>query len=234
MNEDTMLVMLVPSRGRPDNVAALVRACMDITTTDTQLAVLVDDDDPLLPAYQELRIGEFAELVIARKALIPAPAKISQILNYFAPVYAQKHPYVGFMGDDHRPRTGGWDAALIQALDRPGVAYGNDLFQQARLPTSCVISSELVRATGYMCPPSCEHLFLDDFWKLLGSTAGNLAYLPDVVVEHCHPAAGKAGWDAGYEYSMARATMGADRRRYEEFLNWPWPRDKQRVEALSG
>ena len=233
MNEDTLLVMLVPSRGRPQNVVDLIDACTDITTTNTQLAVIVDDDDPMLPGYQGLlRHQEFAELVVAPKQEIPTPGKIGQILNVIALNYTGCHPYVGFLGDDHRPRTKGWDWRLIEMLDRPGVAYANDLFQRANLPTSCVISSELIQALGYMCPPTCEHLFLDDFWKLLGNTAGNLAYLPDVVVEHCHPAAGKAAWDAGYEYSMGRATMDGDRQRYTEFLNGPWLRDKQRVEAL--
>jgi hypothetical protein len=235
VNEDTGLVMLVPSRGRPQNVVDLMDACMDITTVDTQLAVIVDDDDPLLQNYHGLLKGnQFAELVVVPKQRIGPPAKICQILNWYAPLFAARHPYVGFMGDDHRPRTKGWDEELTLALDRPGVAYGNDLFQQQNLPTACVISSELVLALGYMCPPPCHHLFLDDFWKLLGATAGNLAYLPDVVVEHCHPGAGKAEWDAGYTYSMSIETMDGDRQRYNQFLSTDWPVDKQRVEALRG
>lgn len=233
MNEDTLLAMLVPSRGRPGKVAELVEACMGITTVSTQLAVIVDDDDPALPGYQELELGDFAELLVIDKTALPAPAKIAQILNWAGPSYAGRHSYVGFMGDDHRPRTKGWDEALIQALDRPGVAYGNDLFQQQNLPTSCVISSEIVQALGYMCPPLCEHLFLDNFWMLLGHITGNLAYLKDVVVEHCHPAAGKADWDPGYQYSMARDTMDRDRAAYEKFLSGRWLADRLKVQALA-
>jgi hypothetical protein len=230
MNKDTQLVMLVPSRGRPGNIAELLDACMQTTTTDTQVAVLVDSDDPALPGYRAINYGGFAELWEADKQELPPPGKLCQILNAYAPGVAAHRPYVGFMGDDHRPRTRSWDARLMQALDRTGVSYGNDLLQGANLPTMCVISSALISALGYMCPPPCEHLYLDNFWKLLGTTAGNLAYLPDVVVEHCHPAAGKAPMDAGYAYSTSAETMTADHDRYEKFLAGPWLRDKKKVE----
>lgn len=234
MNEDTQLAMLVPSRGRPQKVAELLESCMNITTTDTQVAVLVDDDDPALPEYQSLQYGQFAELVVVPKLLIPAPRKLGQILNRYGPMYARRHPYVGFMGDDHRPRTKGWDAQLIQALDKPGVAYGNDLLQGPNLPTACVVSSELILALGYMSPEPCEHLFLDNFWKQLGMTAGNLVYLKDVVVEHVHPAAGKTGWDEGYQRSMSRELMDADAGRYQEFLRTTWPQSRMRLEQAVG
>ncbi len=212
----------------------LLDACMGITTTDTQIAVIVDSDDPALPAYRALPLGGFAELVVADKSVIPAPAKIGQILNHFVPIFAKQHPYIGFMGDDHRPRTKDWDALLVQALDRPGVAYGNDLLQGERLPTECVISSEVINALGFMNPPGCDHLYLDDFWKLLGKTAGNLAYLPDVIVEHLHPGGGKAAVDAGYAYSMARETIDHDREQFEAYVNGRWQTDRRKVEALRG
>jgi hypothetical protein len=46
--------------------------------------------------------------------------------------------------------------------------------------------------------PGCKHLYFDNFVKQLGIDLGCLIYLPDVIIEHLHPAAGKAEMDEGY------------------------------------
>jgi hypothetical protein len=46
--------------------------------------------------------------------------------------------------------------------------------------------------------PGCIHLFFDNFVKQLGIDIGVLKYLPDVIIEHLHPVAGKAEMDEGY------------------------------------
>jgi hypothetical protein len=47
--------------------------------------------------------------------------------------------------------------------------------------------------------PGCIHLYFDNFVKQLAIDLGCLVYLPDVIIEHLHPAAGKAEMDEGYE-----------------------------------
>ena len=46
--------------------------------------------------------------------------------------------------------------------------------------------------------PGCIHLFFDNFVKQLGLDLEYLKYLPDVIIEHLHPVAGKAEMDEGY------------------------------------
>jgi hypothetical protein len=46
--------------------------------------------------------------------------------------------------------------------------------------------------------PGCIHLFFDNFVKQLGIDLNCLKYLPDVIIEHLHPVAGKAEMDEGY------------------------------------
>jgi hypothetical protein len=101
-------------------------------------------------------------------------------------------------GDDHRVRTRGWDEALTDAAGPVGIAYGDDLIQGVELPTSVVMSSDIVRTLGQMVPPTLQHLFVDDYWKALGIGIGQLHYVPEVVIEHMHPSAGKAEMDDSY------------------------------------
>jgi hypothetical protein len=158
------------------------------------------------------------------------PQRVAPILNTLAPALARKHAFVGFMGDDHLPRTQNWDVELTASLDgRPGVAYGNDLVQGEKLPTACIVSSDLILALGYMVPPGLEHLYFDDFWRMLGQDVGNLKYSPDVIIEHLHPTVGTAQWDASYLQNNDPAQFARDKTVYDSYLRTAWPEDLDRL-----
>lgn len=107
---------------------------------------------------------------------------------------------LGFVGDDHRFRTPGWDVRFLETLlDRPGFVYGNDLFwPQGEIPTQIFMSAPIVRALGWMGLPQCKHLYIDNAWMELGQATGSIRYYSDVIVEHMHPAANKSAWDDQY------------------------------------
>ena len=209
----TDLVVVVPSRGRPQAARELAEAFADTCTADTQLVFSLDDDDPTLDQYPEPRlVGPNRSMVEALNAAAVAYAR--GLLGLLDAPFA-----VGFLGDDHRPRTKGWDASYLEALRElgSGIVYGNDLLQRAELPTQCAMTTDIVTALGYMAPPALTHLYVDNVWLELGRRAECGRYLPDVVVEHCHPIAGKAAWDEGYE----RVNNAAMYRRDEQaFLNY--------------
>ena len=96
--------------------------------------------------------------------------------------------------------------------------YGNDLLQGENLPTQVAMTSDIVRALGYMCPPTLTHLFVDNFWLSLGRTADCIRYLPDVVVEHMHPAAGKAEWTPGHMRVNTHAMKNRDEDAFRDYV----------------
>ncbi len=214
------LTVIVPSKGRPDNVARLVEA-VNATADDVldKLVIAVDPGEPLTEQYEKaVRKGEPGWDWIALEAVEAQPQRMGPVLNAAAVKYAGQYDHVGFMGDDHFPRTPHWDTELVASLGGgPGIAYGNDLAQGEALPTACAISSDIIRALGYMCPPAQEHLYLDDFWKRLGLLVGNLAYRGDVVIEHLHPNYGKARWDDGYAGTNSADQYSRDRAAYAQF-----------------
>ena len=217
------LVYLVPTRGRPQNARALIEAWSATATEQAALVFAVDEDDPARDEYVALG---WPFLVVGRRR------RVGGTLNALAPlVAAAGAEAIGFMGDDHRPRTGGWDVALLEALraSGPGVAYANDLFQGGRLPTAVAISAPVVRALGFFVPPGMVHLYLDDFWWRLGTELHALTYLPDVIVEHLHPAAGKADVDDGYLACNAPEQFAADYDRWQRYLGEHWRDDLARL-----
>jgi len=82
-------------------------------------------------------------------------AMMNGTLNLIANKYADKYEYIAFMGDDHRPRTIGWDQKLVDSIAdiNNGIAYGNDLFQGINLPTAVLLKSSIVKTLGL-----CLHL----------------------------------------------------------------------------
>lgn len=215
------LAVIVPTRGRPGNAARLAAAFRDTHALDAVPVFVADAHDPQLPAYRRL----LEDRVISRLVVPPAsgqpsgPGGMQPPLNYAAMRYASLYEAVGFMGDDHLPRTANWDSRIMEELDslEPRIVYGNDLFQGAALPTAVFMQSRMVKALGFMAPRVLRHLYIDNFWKELGEQLGALRYLPDVVIEHLHPAAGKAAMDDRYRAVNAPEVDDGDRAAWLEY-----------------
>lgn len=226
------LLMIVPSRGRPGNIIELLDAWRGTFAemNRTGLLVAVDDDDPELEGYRS--VGNYADFDL----VVSPRQRVGPTLNRLAVERAPDFFAVGFMGDDHRPRTQDWDERMVAALREmgSGIVYGNDLLQGERLPTAVVMTSDIIRALGYMVPPRLTHMYLDNFWLGLGRELGRIQYLPDVVIEHVHPLAGKSEWDDGYREVNSHEMYAQDRTRLLEWLEHDEAEALERVRAAIG
>lgn len=223
------LVVVIPTRGRPERAAELAHACAKTCTADTVLLMALDTDDPRASDYAA-PAGTTVFLHHAAPAghVGAINAAAARALDDFRPFAIAK------LDDDHRPRTKGWDAQYLAALRDlgTGIVYGNDLLQGERLPTAPAMTADIVQALGYYAPPSLKHLYCDDFWRDLGEGAGRLRYLPGVIVEHMHPAAGKAPMDAGYERVNSGQRWSEDGAAYERYRAERLAADVAMVRAL--
>ena len=205
------LVILVPSRNRPDSIAELIKS-LDETETESDLIVVIDSDEPQIEAYLELGCDV---LMVEKNG-----KGMAKPLNFAANHYRDKYRHFAFLGDDHRPRTKNWDTIFINALDELGIGlvYGNDLLQGENLATAVAMSGEIVKELGGMVPQDMIHLYLDNFWMTLGKDLNALRYIPEVVLEHLHPVAGKAEWDDQYREVNAPEVYSADKQALDEYL----------------
>jgi hypothetical protein len=174
----------------------LAKAFKD-TNTEADLYFVIDNDDPKWDEYVKNKniqcLPADNKTGGCANSLNTGAVYLLDYSNY--PLY----DYFVFMGDDHLPRTQNWDQAFIQALGiNTGIVYGDDLLQGANLPTAFGMSRDLVVELQGMTFPGCVHLFFDNFVKQLGLDLNYLKYLPDVIIEHLHPVAGKAEMDEGY------------------------------------
>lgn len=223
------MAVIVPTRGRPDNARRLIDAWTE-TRADlgAHLYLCVDGDERDL--YADLPVDDdHVSLVVG-----PDRRRLGPWLNAMAvDVDDEQHGYqvIGFMGDDHLPRTADWVDRILEAMVPGGVVYGNDLIQGAALPTAVFMDARIIRTLGWFVLPGMTHLFMDNLWKTLGEQLGTLRYLPDVIIEHVHPIAGKAEWDAGYREANDGAVWEHDEAIYREWVAFQMPADIARIKA---
>src|SRR5438093_9382869 len=146
------LLVIVPSRERPQNIDALVGAWRETSAGHANRTVGLDDDEPMeYPVLDDV-------------LYVHGPRQqLCGWTNTIATQHASQYRYLGSIGDDHRPRTRHWDAVICDALADlgTGIVYGDDLLRGAELCTAAFMTSDIVLRLGYMCPPGFVHLDVD-------------------------------------------------------------------------
>lgn len=221
------MLYIVPTRGRPHKAVELMEEWRRVTAF-ADLLFVIDSDDPYLTQYaSEIVSRGFKYFLIE-----PMGSGMVAPLNFAAVSDARFHDTVGFMGDDHRPRTDRWDEKLRDAIRGKLFAYGDDLVQRRVLPTAILMSSRVVSALGFMAPPQLKHLYVDNYWRELGRQTNSLVYVPEVIIEHVHPITGKTEWDDEYRRVNDGAMYAHDANAYAALLETQLPRDVETIRSL--
>lgn len=219
-----MLAVLVPSRGRPQNLRRLVNAIHATATGDVWILTRIDDDDPTRAQYAG--IADFTASGPRRfyAASVNELASIS--------LFREDVTHLAMFGDDVLPETVGWDQLLIDALgDRLGIAYGSDGLEHLHgedLPTHFITQTDLYRRLGWIALPTIRHLFLDNVARELGKGLTNFQYVPAAKLTHLHRWNKAAPDDQTYRDANDKRKRELDRRAY-----LAWRNGEGYVEALA-
>jgi len=206
------LIVIIPTRGRPDNAVALEQAFVDTNTTAKRVYVVDFSDETRSEYAKKLSLESLIMIHNNTKGM-------AYPLNYAAREFLGEFDNFAFMGDDHRPRTTNWDQLFVEQLySGSDIVYGNDLFQGAALPTAVAMSSQIVKELRGMVPDSQRHLYLDNFWLKLGQDLGKIKYMPEVIIEHCHAFNGKAPMDENYARVNAAEVYSADKIAFDNYI----------------
>lgn len=222
----TDLLVIVPTRSRPEAVSRVVAAWQETGAFDDggELLFVIDEDDPRYAEYivAFYEVGNSLGAESCGQTSIQTWMPLVPKLNAVALVEATDHPRpyaIGFAGDDHLPRTPGWARRYVDTLRAAGtgIVYCDDGYQHENIPTQWAMTADIVRALGGMVPAPVDHLYCDNVVRDIGKAADCLYYLPDVLIEHMHPVVGKAPSDEQYERVNGRQQYRNDRPAYRSW-----------------
>jgi hypothetical protein len=214
------LLIITPTRGRPEGAQRLIDAVAATATARTDLILAVDNDDA---SYGGLT-GRFSSTRGPR-------ATCGAWTNKVAAELSSGYRAVASIVDDHEPLTPGWDSMLLDAIDEmggTGIAYGDDT-NHYNVPTAVVISTDIVAALGWVFQPTMSHYYADLVWKDIAEDSC-LAYLPHVVIKHYNPTFSSAPMDD--TYAQARTRYGEDGEAYDKWCEGSRRADTDKVRAL--
>lgn len=226
MNE---LLVICPSRSRPKMLSEMVESFV-ATSRISALVVLVDNDDP--DCLENIKIiksaGGDCDYVLGKRDT--TTNLINNAFSYFAP-----HKFYSTTNDDFKYLTHGWDVILTEEIKRNGkvgIAYGNDLLQGKQIPSTSVISREIVSALGWLQLPTLTHLYGDSVWQYIGRSANCLHYRPDVIIEHKHYFSKKVPADDTFLRTNSSAMYNRDNRAFCDWIANQASADVQKVKGL--
>lgn len=192
-----MLSIIFPTKNRPSNVTRFVNSIFDTANnvSDIELCIYIDDDDVLsIPVIEETatRINTQA---------LQGNIKIGSHMYNELYRIATGDLFM-FAADDIVFRTKGWDDIVKQKFeevkDKILFVYGEDGFQRGRIGTHGFIHANWIDTVGYVLPPKLASSYTDEWITELSERVGRKCYLPDLLIEHLHPAVGKAPVDNTY------------------------------------
>jgi glycosyltransferase involved in cell wall biosynthesis len=225
-----VLSIIFPTRNRPANVTRFVDSIFDTASnvSDIELCIYLDDDDVVsIPVIEETakRINTQA---------LQGNIKIGSHMYNELYRIATGDLFM-FAADDIVFRTKGWDDIVKQKFnevaDKILFVYGEDGFQRGRIGTHGFIHANWIDAVGYVLPPKLASSYTDEWITELSERVGRKCYLPDLLIEHLHPAVGKAPVDNTYSgrteiqgnlaavYKSLESDRVKDAALLQEFIN---------------
>jgi len=172
------LLVIVPTRGRLANCQRLTESVEATRELDTDMVFVADTDDE--DTYDGLTLPPWAQIhFVPRQPIGPKR-------NLFAVPAANEYPAVMCSDDDHEAETKGWDRLLLEPLkDGPGISYPDDK-RRIDIPETPVVTSDIIKALGWICEPSMNHYYIDNVWADLANSINRLFYVPEVIHRHHH------------------------------------------------
>lgn len=213
------LLIIVPSRGRPENAKRLLDRVVETTCSTDRVDIVfaVDLSDTSRFDYPP------------QNTTIVVGGNMVRALNEVAIIKHNTYGFISFMGDDVLPHSG-WSERILEALDHKsnGIVYGNDLAQKEKLPTSVFMDSNIVKTLGFMAPPNQAQLYVDNFWKHLGESLDTLIYVDNAILEHLHPHVQKAESDSVYENAYSAVNELADKNAFYSYITEQFTTDLEK------
>lgn len=182
-------MIILPTKGRPENLRRFVKAYKDTNAT-LPISVIFDASD----AYRYDSIDTPSHW---RRISVYSGVRLGGIFDRVFKKYPNE-PYYGMVADDVLPETSGWDVIMAELCQPNKIVWGCDDVQNENLPVHPFIGGDLVRKLGWWACPGLQHWYVDNVWKAIADALDCGVYLPQVKMTHLHYVNGRAAMDRTY------------------------------------
>jgi hypothetical protein len=171
------MIVVVPTRGRPEQCKRLIKSFEENTDNATLLFV-IDGDDKTYDGFdwQGHGCGE-----------VNPRASLTQKLNHTVQQLLPDFDEIMWQGDDHTFETPHWDTKIAEVREEfgPGWLYPNN-GRRSDVPETWTVSSDVVETMGWYANPTLAHYYIDNTIAEIGKRAGIIRWVPDVQIVHHH------------------------------------------------
>ena len=182
---DLTIAVLLPSRGRPENVTRLLSSIQKTARVPSRVHtyIRIDNDDGVMgPHVMRLRNACPTPLEFQIGPRVPLAAMWNSLwASADADIYM-------FCADDSEFESEAWDEQVAAEFwkDRLVLVFGDDGLQHENLATHWFVSHEACERLGYFCKPEYEAIYMDTWIDDIYRRAGKMRYLPDMKITHHH------------------------------------------------
>jgi len=201
-----MISLLTPTRGRPKRCYEMAVSAAEMADGEPELVLVVDADDPEADLYADV---DWPLPTVFR--VMPTRQWPPVKWNEAARLATGDVMFTG--QDDVLFRTPHWDTEVEEAFaewpDRLVLVYTRNGKQDGRFATYPFLSRRWVDELGYFMPEQFVGDFCDGWVFDIAKRVLRTHFLEDVLIEHMHPAFGKAERDRTHrEYRAANESSG--------------------------
>lgn len=207
-------LILLPCRGRPENIFRFLESYHKNTSEQTNICIGIDSDD--FENHSKL----FHEY--GNKILVMERYNLSKKLNT---MWSKNfgYEYYSFLADDTIIHTKNWDLIFMEYIETKlngnGIVFANDLRHPKTeegddLPNHWTISSSLLNIMNFFALPVCNHMWIDNFTLQLGKKLNCIKYLKNVIIEHRH-----MGSNGDLIYAYSDNFFHQDKQSFENYMS---------------
>lgn len=196
-----MISILLPSRGRPDNVYRLVDSILNTCNNpkDIEIIVRLDNDDDTKNVLLDNPPKNTTIIVGDRIILTDYWNKCADIA---------KGDIMMICGDDIIFRTLNWDTVVNDSFDsiddKIAYVFGDDgSVHNGKFGTHGFMHRRWYETLGYITPPYFSGDYSDTWCNDISKAVGRHIHI-DILTEHMHPDFGKSSIDSTYSEKYDR------------------------------
>ena len=203
----TSLAVIVPSRGRPQNIKDLIES-FESTKATCDLWVVCDEDDPTLAEYFKIISPEHEKIIGTSKNKIDAINRDMDLVDQWWDILIN-------VSDDQVFIQPHFDLDIVNNMDND-----TDMFlhfpdgNQGDLATMSIIGRKYYLRDGYIYHPNYESVYCDNEAQDVAKLRGCYKLVNKHIFNHEHPAWGKGQMDAQYAKTEHHVTYEKDRQTY--------------------